>query len=205
MKSWKFILIPVLSACICSIAYAQSPVRETRLNVMDADRMAFSVDFNYEQKVVQDAWDKKMDEFKLKAKNQKGLMVYEGVKFPDIHYENIDLFCKIDKLDKGRSSVTICVSKGYGNFLTSTDVQIVDNSKKFLDHLINHTDQYKLKLDIKDQETVLTNTQKDYDKLVDDGKKLTEQLEKNKIDQENKIKELDAGKKLLEDLRSKVK
>jgi hypothetical protein len=205
MKTWKLILTPVAALLIHSATQAQSTVRETRLSVMDADRMAFSVEFNYDQKVVQDAWDKKMDEFKLKGKNQKGVTVYEGVKFPDIHFENIDLFSRVDKVDKGRCSLTICVSKGYGNFITSADNQLVDNSKNFLGTFITYTDQYKLKLDIKAQEDLITDTQKSYDKLIEDGKKLTEQLEKNKIDQENKVKELEAGKKLLEELRAKVK
>jgi|GEM_PF-5267073 len=205
MKSWKSILIPAAVVCALSSAYAQPQVRETRLNVMEADRMAHSIEFNYEHKVVQDAWDKKMEELKLKGKNQKGVTSYEGVKFPDIHFETIDLFCKVEKLDKSRSSLTVTVSKGYGNFMTEADAAMVQNTRTFLNNFVTYVDQHKLKLDIKAQEDVITASQKDYDKLVDEGKKLTEQLEKNKIDQENKIKELESGKKLLEDLRGKVK
>jgi hypothetical protein len=189
---------------IATFAGAQT-VRETRLSVLDSDRMGFSIEFNFEQKVLQDAWNKKCEELKIKSKPSKGLDVFTAVLVPDIHFESIDMYVKIDKLDKTRSEIAITVSKGNTNFITNEDGKMVENMNRFLDKFILYADQYKLGLDIADQEDQIKNTQKAYDKLIDEGKKLQEQMDKNKVDQENKVKELEALNKGLEALKLKVK
>ena len=189
---------------IATFAGAQT-VRETRLSVLDSDRMGFSIEFNFEQKVLQDAWNKKCEELKIKSKPSKGLDVFTAVLVPDIHFESIDMYVKIDKLDKTRSAIAITVSKGNTNFITNEDGKMVENMNRFLDKFILYADQYKLGLDIADQEDQIKNTQKAYDKLIDEGKKLQEQMDKNKVDQENKVKELEALNKGLEALKLKVK
>jgi hypothetical protein len=75
----------------------------------------------------------------------------------------------------------------------------------FLDKFITYADQYKLSLDIKAQDDLIKDTQKAYDKLVEDGKKLQEQIDKNKIDQANRVKEIEALNQGLEALKLKVK
>ncbi len=189
---------------IATFAGAQT-VRETRLSVLDSDRMGFSIEFNFEQKVLQDAWNKKCEELKIKSKPSKGLDVFTAVLVPDIHFESIDMYVKIDKLDKTRSEIAITVSKGNTNFITNEDGKMIENMNRFLDKFILYADQYKLGLDIADQEDQIKNTQKAYDKLIDEGKKLQEQMDKNKVDQENKVKELEALNKGLEALKLKVK
>jgi hypothetical protein len=189
---------------IATFAGAQT-VRETRLSVLDSDRMGFSIEFNFEQKVLQDAWNKKCEELKIKSKPSKGLDVFTAILVPDIHFESIDMYVKIDKLDKTRSEIAITFSKGNTNFITNEDGKMVENMNRFLDKFILYADQYKLGLDIADQEDQIKNTQKAYDKLIDEGKKLQEQMDKNKVDQENKVKELEALNKGLEALKLKVK
>lgn len=201
----KAIKVLFFSLIIFNFNLNAQQVRETRMSVLDADRMAHSLEFNFEEKIIKDAWDKKVKEMKLKSKNEKGLEKYESITFPDIHFENIDLYVKIEKLDKTRSSITLTVSKGYGNFISSEDSKIVDNVKSFLTNFIEYVNQYKLKLDIADQEKLIEKSTKEQEKLIEDGKKLTEELDKNKIAQENKVKELEAQKKALEELKSKVK
>ncbi len=200
----KIISTLLLSIGIFSFANAQA-VREVRLSVLDADRMAYSIEFNFEQKVLQDAWNKKCDELKIKDKPSKGLDVYTAVLVPDIHFETIDIYVKIDKVDKVRSSITVTVSKGNTNFLSTEEPKLASNLNKFLEGFILYGEQYKLSLDIKDQEDKIKDTQKAYDKLVDDGKKLQEQIDKNKVDQGNKVKEIEALNKGLEELKLKVK
>lgn len=201
MKAFKLVILFVF----ISITTISAQVRETRMSVLDADRMAHSLEFKYESKILADAWEKKMKEMKLKGKTVKGVSTYESITFPDIHFEKIDLYVKIDKLDKERSVITLTVSKGYGNFLTAEDAKIADNVKAFLTNFIEYVDQYKLQLDIAEQEKTIEKSTKDHEKLIDEGKKLTEQLEKNKTEQENKVKELEALKKALEEMKSRVK
>jgi hypothetical protein len=183
---------------------AQS-VRESRLNVLDVDRMAYSIEFNLDQKVVQDAWNKKCDELSIKDKPSKGLDVYAAVLVPDIHFESVDIYTKIDKLDKTRSTFSITVSKGNTNFMSTEEAKLVGNVKTFLEKFITYAEQYKLGLDIAAQEGNIKDTQKVYDKLVEDGKKLQAEMDENKLDQANKVKELEALNKGLEELKLKVK
>ncbi len=63
----------------------------------------------------------------------------------------------------------------------------------------------KLKLDIKAHEELIKTTQKDHQKLIDDGKKLQEQIDKNKIEQENKLKEIEGHNQKLEGMKGKIK
>lgn len=185
---------------------AQS-IRESRINVLDADRMGFSIEFNFEQKILQDAWDKKCDELSIKGKPFKGgLNVFAAVLVPDIHFESIDLYEDIEKGgDKARSTFSITVSKGNTNFISSEEAKLVASLKSFLEKFILYAEQYKLSLDIKAQEETIASTQKLYDKLIEDGKKLQAEIDENKVDQANKVKELEALNKGLEELKLKVK
>jgi len=197
-----------ITACITlglSVAVKAQAVRETRLNILEADRMGFVIEFPYEQKVVGDAWNKKADELKIKSKPSKGWDVYTGVTVPDLHYEGLDIYVKIDKVDKARTNFSFSVSKGTTNFITNEEGKLVANVNRFLDAFILYTDQYKLKLDITAQEDLIKSTQKDYTKQVDDGKKLQEQIDRNKIDQENSVKKIEAMNLALEELKKKVK
>ena len=196
------------ACCILSlfpIATSAQTVSESRMNVLESDRMGHIVIFNFEQKILQDAWNKKCEEFKIKSKPSKGLDVYTTVLVPDIHFEPVDIYVSIVKVDKTKSSISLAVSKGTTNFITTEDTKIVENIKKFLTQFITYVEQYKLGLDIKAQEDLIKANQKAYDKLVEDGKKFQKQLDDNKIEQENKTKELQALNKSLEDLKLKQK
>jgi hypothetical protein len=184
---------------------AQS-IREARINVLEADRMGFSIEFNFEQKVLQDAWDKKCDELNIKGKPFKGgINVFASVLVPDIHFESIDVYEDIEKSDKTKSVFSMTVSKGNTNFISTEEAKLVASLKSFLEKFIVYAEQYKLSLDIKAQEDQIASTQKVYDKLIDDGKKLQAEIDENKVDQANKVKELEALNKSLEELKLKVK
>ncbi len=196
----------VVVSFICFVQAKAQIARETRLNALDSDRFALSIEILYEPKIVEEAWNQKSSDLKIKGKTNKGLLVYEGVKVLDIHYEAIDLYVKMEKLDKAKTNFTISISKGAGNFVDDTnDKKTIDNAKNFLVHFAAYCDQYKLKLDIKELEEQIKKAQKEQEKLVDEGKKLEQQLQKSKADQEAKTKEIQNLQSSLEQLRSKLK
>lgn len=200
----KKIFVVVLFICVVQ-AKAQI-ARETRLNALDSDRFALSIEILHEPKVVEEAWNQKTSDLKIKGKTNKGLLIYEGVKVLDIHYEAIGLYVKMEKLDKAKTNFTIAISKGAGDFVDDTnDKKMIDNAKNFLVHFAAYCDQYKLKLDIKELEDQIKKAQKEQEKLVDEGKKLEQQIQKNKADQEAKTKEIQNLQSSLEQLRSKLK
>ncbi len=198
-------MIVLLAIVIATLNAFSQNVREVRMNILDAERFALNIEIGQESKIVEDAWNQKSSELKIKSKTSKGLLVYEGIKILDIHFEAIDLYVKIDKIDKVKSNFTIAISKGAGNFIGEDERKIVDNAKGFLTHFSAYCDQYKLKLDIKELEDQIKKAQKEQEKLVEEGKKLEQQLEKNKVDQETKTKEIQTLQSGLEQLRSKLK
>lgn len=201
----KIVLSLVIVGLSIASSFSQS-VRDARLSVMDADRLAYSIEFPYEYKVVDDAWKKKTEDLKIKSKNVKGIDTYSGVTVVDIHFEAVDLYVKIEKVDKSRTTFVITASKGYGNFISMDQhTDISDKLKSFCTAFITYTEQYKLSLDIKEQEDKIAKALKEQEKLLDEAKKLQDQIEKNKTDQANKVKELEDMKKILEGLKGKVK
>lgn len=201
MKNMFMILVVV----VLFINALGQNVREVRLNILDADRYALNIEIEQEIKIVEQAWSQKASELKIKGKTIKGLLVYEKVKVLDIHYDAIDLYIKIDKIDKEKSYFTVAISKGAENFIGDEERKIVDNAKTFLSQFSAYCDQYKLKLDIKDLEDQIKKAQKEHEKLVEEGKKLEQQLEKNKIEQETKITYIQTLQSGLEALRTKLK
>lgn len=200
----KIVLSFILFAGTQLFMFSQT-VRESRLNILESDRLAWSIEFNFEQKILQEAWDKKCDEIKIKSKPTKGFDLYGAVLVADIHYEPIDLYVKIEKVDKAKSTISIAVSKGTTNFIVHDDAKIVTNINHYLDKFIVFAEQYKLKLDISNQEGLIKDALKAQEKLVDEGKKLQEQIDKNKVEQENKVKEIEALNKGLEEMKLRVK
>lgn len=195
----------VLAMVVATVNAISQNVREVRMNVLDSERFALNIVIGQESKIVEDAWSQKASELKIKGKTSKGLLVYEESKVLDIHYEAIDLYVKIEKIDKTKSNFTVAISKGAGNFIEDDDEKIVNNTKEFLSHFSAYCDQYKLRLDIKDLEDQIKKTQKELEKLVEEGKKLEQQLEKNKTEQETKTKIIQTLHSDLEKLRTKQK
>lgn len=195
----------VLAMVVAMVNAFSQHVQEVRMNVLDSERFALNIVIGQESKIVEDAWSQKASELKIKGKTSKGLLVYEKSKVLDIHYEAIDLYVKIEKIDKTKSNFTVAISKGAGNFIEEDDSKIVNNTKEFLSHFLAYCDQYKLKLDIKDLEDQIKKAQKEQEKLVEEGKKLEQQLEKNKTEQETKTKIIQTLQSNLEQLRTKQK
>lgn len=195
----------VLTMVVATVNALSQNVREVRMNVLDSERFALNIVIGQESKIVEDAWSQKASELKIKGKTSKGLLVYEESKVLDIHYEAIDLYVKIEKIDKTKSNFTVAISKGAGNFIEEDDRKIVNNTKEFLSNFSAYCDQYKLKLDIKDLEDQIKKAQKEQEKLVEEGKKLEQQLEKNKTEQETKTKIIQTLQSDLEQLRTKQK
>lgn len=96
-------------------------------------------------------------------------------------------------------------SKGYENFITSSDEAIISNIKIFLTSFSNDVNQYKLKLDIAAHENAIKAAEKEKEKIINDGKKLEQQAQKNKQAQENKLNEISDLNKKLSEMRSNLK
>lgn len=138
--------------------------------------------------------------------------------FKDVHLEGakdlVDLYFKVDqksKREKNTSIIYLLVGK-QESFLSSSDEDTYNAARKFLNGFIDKSAAYKLDLDIKNQENVVKDAEKKFDKLRDDEKdinkkidQLQKDLRKNQEDQKNQQQTIENEKKKLEDLRGQLK
>lgn len=180
-------------------------VRETRVEINKLSQIAYDIEFPYDSKIVEGAWDEKAKSLGLKGKSSKGVTTYAGAKILDIHYEVLDYYVVINKVGKDKTSISMTASKGYNNFVTDADDKIVANIKQFLMNFSQNVEQYKLKQDIAAQEDVIKSAEKEKEKLINEGKKIEQELQKNKEEQEKKIKEIEGLNQTLQGLRNNLK
>jgi hypothetical protein len=167
---------------------------------------------------------------KLFWKNSKlnGYYTFKEVRFKELDH-TVDLYFKVEQ--KGRKSkdesiIYMLVGKGENYFIPTSDDEVYDVAKKFMNDFIEQAAAYKLQLDIKAQEEVVKDAEKKLDKLKDKGEKLKDDEEsmnkkilqlqkdikenqedqkKNQGDQKDQQKTLEDEKKKLEDLKDQVK
>jgi hypothetical protein len=124
----------------------------------------------------------------------------------------VDLYFKVErkgKKSKDESVIYMLTSTGGEQFVSDgSDPTTYGAARNFMDGFIDQSAQYKLNLDIKEQEDVVKDAEKKLDKLQDNGKdivKRIEQLEKdlkkNKDDQDDQQKKVEEERRKLEKLK----
>ena len=155
------ILIIIITFLQLSSVFAQT-VKETKLSILDKERLCYQLELNMEQKILEEAWTLKADELKIKNKMSKGFLMYENVMVNTLYFDPVDLYVKIEKEDKLKTRIYISVSTGIDSFITSTDATVTKNMQDFLLQFGIFADQYKLQLDIKTQEELIKKNIKEY-------------------------------------------
>ncbi len=89
-----------------------------------------------------------------------------------------DLTSKV-KGKKNLSTIYMLVSKGYNNFVSSSDPEIVNNIKLFMTNLQTDIHNYDLKQKTKALQEDLEKQNKEHDKLLKQQDKIDSQLKKN--------------------------
>lgn len=180
------------------------------------EQPAVIAEFNYSPEVVEAVL---MDDMKYrgfgKGSETKGFHKFEGILFPYLSGDKIDLYFKVSEKnkEKGKSVVSVLVSKGSDMFISSAyEPAIMDSTKSYLKGFTEAFDQKKLDFDIQDQLEVVTKAEKKYQNLVGDGesmvtklKNLEADIEKNKQEQAKQKAALDKEKQLLDTLKSQKK
>jgi len=160
---------------------------------------------------------------KLFWKNSKlnGYYTFKEVRFKELDH-TVDLYFKVEQ--KGRKSkdesiIYMLVGKGENYFIPTSDDQVYDAAKKFMNGFIDEAAAFKLNLDIKAQEEVVKTAEKKMEKLKDnedhlnkkisqlqkDLKENEEDLKENQKDQKDQQKTVETEKKKLDELKSQVK
>jgi hypothetical protein len=201
--------------CVASLQLL-AQARYTTAEYQKVMRPAVVNDLPFAEKTVTSAIENKMGQMGYKGKSTKGYTLFSGVRLPELGPESYDLYFMVDRVsrkDKGNSTVTLLVSRGFDNFVSdSADAVLINNAKTYLNNLRDMVAAYDLELQIADQEDVLKKADKKYTGLVDDGadlqkkkRKLEEQIVENTNAQAAQKAEAEKQRQILETLRSKRK
>jgi hypothetical protein len=141
-------------------------------------------------------------------------MSYQAVKWTDVSATQFDVYAKVDdnKADN-LSTIVLLVSKGYDNYISnSSDPEISNKLKAFLNDLLPAIRAEQLTADISTQEDLVRRAERDYKSADDDGNKLSrererldKQIAENVSEKQKRADALSVAKARLEQLKSEVK
>jgi len=186
-------------------------VRETAVKFNKTSEPALVAEYDKPAGIVEAALKDRLEKEGLgKMKSSKGFMTYKGVLWNSVSSDKLDVYFRVEG-KKDKSAVTVLVSKGYDNFISSgSDARTMDNVRAFLGGFMAHAQAYQLGLDIKAQEEAIRRAEKAYNSSVDNNKDLLAQKEalekkiaENNNDQLLKQKALEEEKKKLGDLKAR--
>lgn len=136
-----------------------------------------------------------------------GFYVFNGVTLPALNNQKLDMYFKVDqksKSQKEESTIYLLVSKGYDNFISAeSDTITFAAATAFLNGFVNGTANFRLNLDIEEQEKVIQNAEKKLLSLKEDNKAISKKIESLQADQRNKTN--DEAMQEKEILNQKVK
>jgi len=148
------------------------------------ERWCFAAKYPYKKEIADAVMEKKIERAGLERNSsKKGVNTYRGATWTDINSSKCDYYYKTESR-KGKTTLYFCVSKGYENYVTSSnDVGTSNNIKQYLLHL---QDQMKTAVEIEEEEAKL----KKMANQNADAKAELEKANKEQAEKEEKLKAL---------------
>lgn len=202
----KLFFFPLLLGLLitASSSFAQTP-KAAVIHYDKADHQGLVISYPFSEKVVEDALRNRFDKAGFsKRHTKKGFDVYQGQNWDEVSAKQVDVYTKVDG-NRSSSTISLLVSKGYDNNVTqSSDSAMFNKLEVFMSSLLNDILQVQLLEDIKSQEDVVKNAQKDYDREVDNGNKLQKDKERIEKDIANSAAQQQTLNKALSDQMVKL-
>lgn len=149
-----------------------------------------------------------------KQNKLNGYYTFQDVRLDGLDH-SVDLYFKVDQ--KGRKSkeesiIYMLIGRGEDYFISSSDDNVYNAAKNFMNGFVDESVAFKLDLDIKNQEATIKDAEKKLEKLKDNEKDMNKKIEqlqkdvkKNQEDQKDQEKAIENEKKKLVDLKSQKK
>ena len=208
---FKKVLIACMSLGGIMMATNTFAQQETTVKYNSADASAFTMPVDAAKENVSNSIEEYFkNTFSVKSSSSKGYRVFKAVSWPDVSTEKLDVYYKVDGR-KGKSEVTMLVSKGYDNFISNqSDAQAATGVKNFLAGLNVKVNEYTKNVAVAAGTKALEEAQKEYNKYakkVEDLSKEKAKLEKEIADNQSKLaereKDLNKAKSLLDAAQNK--
>jgi hypothetical protein len=185
--------------------------QETTVKYNSIDAAAFTMPLEADKADVSNSIeDYFKNTFAVKSASSKGFRLFKAVSWPEVSTEKLDVYYKVEGR-KGKSEVTMLVSKGYDNFISNqSDAQAAAGIKNFLSGLNVKVGEYTKGIAVAAGTKGLETAQKEYDKYVKKAEDLNKQktkLEKEIADNQSKLaekeKDLNKAKSVLDAAQNK--
>ncbi|MBQ3689085.1 MAG: hypothetical protein II937_04375 [Bacteroidales bacterium] len=203
----KFFLALVCALTFSGLANAQIATENVVQFDKTSTRPGFSATFSNDVKDVTTAVRNRMAKEAPKKKAVsagKNLTKYEAVSSNNICLQTCDVYFLIEGNSKS-AKVTLFVSKGYENFVSSSnDQETADLAKTFVSSLAKDIETVTLANQIDAQAKIVSKAENEYKKSVSNKEKLQKELQKAEDNVKNSDAERQKQKALLEELRSKA-
>ena len=210
----KYIISFIVFTAAFFAAAAQS--RIVTVEYQKINRQAVVNEIPFPEKTIRDAINNKMELLGYKGKDSKGYTVYKSVRMPELGNDAYDLYFMADRKsrrEKENSTLTLMLSKGFDSFVAdSSDSNLMNNAKKYLDSIKNVIAAYDLEQQIIAQEDAVKKADKKSANLIDDGvslekkrKNIEQDIADNRKNQASQLVEVEKQRQILIVLRSKRK
>lgn len=216
MKILHTLLFALLFILIYVPVSAQDVSEGNRNFIKKESANALSIVVQGQPKNVEEVLDKKFHVATgEKTRSYKGLKMVEAARYARISPNTMDMYFRVEKAsrtDKENSRVTLFLSEGNNNFISSeTHPEAIRAASDILDGLQKEVTIYELELAIEAQTKVIEKAIKDHEKMVDDSVKLEnklaetiQEIETNKIDRKNQLETIDQEKERLTEFQDQL-
>lgn len=161
---------------VCAIANAQTVSNVTAEFGKDAMRPAYTMTFDCSKKIVEEALQKRLKKDKIKGKSNSGMMLYSKVNNSALGVQNCNLYTRVESVGK-KANLYFFLERENGNFITTGDAE-ESSVIKYMESLIADVAALQQKYDVNTQKKVYEKSEKNYQKLVSQQKKLEKKVQK---------------------------
>lgn len=182
----KFLYPLLLSIAFPLFSLSQS--YEGTIEYEKKKQQAFVIDYAYPPEAVENAFIQKMERMGYKGREEKGVFnkdkgfrVYKGAYVTEISDQSMDYIVKIEqksRKDKDATTVYMIINKDGENAMRGFNASDVERAKEFLNNLMPDVQAAHLEIQIRDQENLISKTEKKLKSLKDDKKDMEEKIRK---------------------------
>lgn len=182
MKNLQLITFLLLAPLF--VAAQDLAISESLESMGKTERWCFSAKYPFKEDVAESVMEKNIEKAGLeRTSHKKGVNAYQGAVWNEISDSKCDYYYKTASR-KGKTTIYFCVSKGYDNYVTSSnDVGTSNRIKQYMLHL---QDQMKTAVEIAAEEAKL----KKIAEQNQDAKAELEKSQKEQAEKEEKLKSL---------------
>lgn len=152
---FRIIAIALCLNMAAGAGYAQN-AKEVIVEVAKVQQPAFQAEYKYSCKFMTATLKEELEKAGLeKRKKYKGFRKYEGVNFPALSPNKVDIYTKV-KGKKNNATVWLLVSTGYDNFISAQkDAAVAANTITFLNKLNDDAAARQAAIDLEAQKAAL--------------------------------------------------